>query len=138
MADVQPMIGWPSEWSEQRQGNRWSQEAVWWSALHWLHRQYRNPIRRAKFVCARGLDGNQYAGATRVVVHVQLRLALIAVLAIIGTVVVMVAVIAIVVMAMMMVVAVVNVILVAVRVGVNEKPRERADRRGIGHAEGRR
>ncbi len=60
---------------------------------------------------------------------------MIAVLAIIGTVVVMVPVIAIVVMAVMMVVAMMHVVLVAVRVGVNEKPRERADRRGIGHAD---
>jgi hypothetical protein len=60
---------------------------------------------------------------------------LIAILAIlIRPVVVVMAVIAIMMMAVMMVMAMMHVILVAVRVGVNEKPRECAHRRGIDHA----
>jgi hypothetical protein len=70
-------------------------------------------------------------------VHVQPRLALIAILAIlIRPVVVLMAVIATMVVAVMMVVTMMRVIFAAVRVAVNEKPRERAGRRGIGHAEG--
>jgi hypothetical protein len=88
---------------------------------------------------ARRLEGDQNAGAARVAMHVQTRLARIVVLAIIiGAIVVVMTVVAILVMAVMMVVAIMHVIFVAVLVGVNEKPRERADRHCEGHTDGRR
>lgn len=68
--------------------------------------------------------------------HVQPRLAQIVVLTVVTGAVVLVTDLAVVIMPVMVMVTIMHVILVAVRVGVNERPRECADRCGIGHAEG--
>jgi hypothetical protein len=122
------------EWSEERRGNRWSEEEAWWGALHRLDRRARHPICHAMFDGSHRQDRDQYAGATCIVVDVQTLLALIVMLAIIRPIVMVVMatlLIMIVVMAMM------DVTILIMLMDVKQNSRERSSRRRTGHAVGR-
>jgi hypothetical protein len=124
--------------SEQEDGR--SEEPLRWSALPGLHRRNGEAIREAVHQASHR-DGHQHARATRVIVNVQAVLFRIT-RAIVRRIVVMVMpVVIMMVMAVMMMVAMammMNMVPVAVRVGMNEKARERSDRRPVGSRDDRR
>ena len=113
------------------------------SALLGLHGRYRHPLcRRVWDAYHRG--GYQHAGTARVIVNVQARLSLIVwtiirrIVVMMMTIVVMMIVAVVIVAMVVMVVAMMNMVFIAVRVGMNEKARKRADRRSIGRGDDRR
>lgn len=144
MPDAQPWRGWPCEWSEQGRGDRRSQEATWRSALQ--RRHARNRHATCHTVVQRGgcLDGHDHTRTADIEVHVQAGLPRIVLRSVgYGIVVVMVRILvmgmAVMMMAMVVVmVAMVDMVLVANRMSVNEKSREDAGRRDVGHGHGRR
>jgi hypothetical protein len=87
MADVQLFDSRAREWSEERRGNRWSEEEAWWGTLHRLNGWACHPICHAMFGGSHGQDRDQYAGAACIVVDVQTMLALMVMLAILRPIV---------------------------------------------------
>jgi hypothetical protein len=136
MAKAQPVGGWPCGWSELGQGNRWSQEAARWGALHRLNRWDGKPAGEA--ILRRFGRGYRdiHARAARLVMDVQAGLTGIvphdAIVMAVVTIIVMV------ISVIMVVVAMMHMPIVGMLVDVQERPRESARGCGGHHTDSRR